>query len=172
MTNAAETFAELDAQYVPSQAIEKVARALINRHDRFRPLDELRIVYLERLGEPAGEGEGMLAKCMKATGPWPDVAHVDLVIWIWSDVWKRLSPTQREALTAHELCHPFITEKGTLKLLKHDLEEFSWVARHYGPWLADVAIFERQLREFQDEHAGSNVVDMKRPRHKAPRVEM
>ncbi len=139
-----------DAEYVDSPEVREVARQLINRHDRFRPLDDFRILYVERLGEPSGEGEDALAKCQKASPLWRDVAGVDLVIWVWRHHWKAFEPRQREALVAHELCHPFVTDKGTLKLVKHDLEEFHWVARQYGPWLHDVRVFGEQLAAFDE----------------------
>lgn len=142
---------EPDADYVESPTIAEVARQLINRHDRFRPLDELRIAYLERIGEPSGEGEDALAKCQKASPLWRDLAGYDLVIWAWRAKLTMLTERQVEALVAHELCHAFVDEKGKLKLLKHDLEEFHWVARQYGPWLHDVRVFGEQLQAFSDE---------------------
>jgi hypothetical protein len=140
-----------DADYVESPQVREVARDIINRHDRFRALDDFRIVYLERLGDPTGEGEEAIAKCQKASPLWRDVAGVDLVIWDWRHHWLAVTERQREALVAHELCHPFVTDKGTLKLVKHDLEEFHWIARQYGPWLDDVRVFGQQLAAFSDE---------------------
>lgn len=141
-----------DADYVDSPEIRQVAEGLIGRHSRFQDVDrEFRVVYLERLGEPSGDGEGVIAKCQKASPLWRDVAGVDLVIWVWREVWHTFSPRQREAVVAHELCHAFVDEKGKLKLLPHDLEEFAWVVRQYGPWRDEVRIFGEQLAAFGEE---------------------
>ena len=142
-----------DAEYVGSPEVEAVAQALIGRHGRFDPLLPFRIAYLERLGPPSGEGESILAKVQKAPAVWRDVAGVDLVVWVWRAVWTELEPRQREALVAHELCHVFVTDKGSLKLQPHDLEEFSWVVRQYGPWKLDIEHFGRQLRAFDENGA-------------------
>lgn len=167
MTHAPELYADPDAQYVPSHAVADVAMSLIASQDRFRQLDDFRIAYLERLGDPTGEGEDVLAKVQKAGPLWRDLAHVDAVVWVWQQVWGALSPREREALIAHELCHLDVTDTGKLKVRKHDLEEFAWIARRYGPWMRDIARFAEQLQAFEAERE-ANVVPMT-PRPRRPR---
>jgi hypothetical protein len=151
-----------DAEYVGSEEIEKVAQGLIKRHSRFDPLLNIRVAYLERIGTPSGEGEAVLAKCVKASPLWRDVAGVECLIWVWSSVWRALEPRQREALVAHELCHAFVTEKGTVKLLKHDLEEFHWVVRQYGPWDEAIRMFGVALTAHGDQDPAETVREMGR----------
>lgn len=143
---------DLGEDFVHAPELEDIAARLINRHPRFRPLSEagIRIAYCERLGEPSGQGEDVMAKCQKAPALWRDLSGVDLVIWAWRDVWRSLTSIQREALIAHELCHPFVTEKGTLKLLTHDLEEFAFVAAQYGAWDDGIRIFSGALASYDE----------------------
>lgn len=134
MAEAATLF-EPDPDYLPSEEVAKVGAALIRRHRAFQVMaSDLRIVYLERLGQPSGEGEVLIAQCQKASPVWRDVAHVDVVIWVWAEWWQRFSPRQREAVVMHEMCHVGRTEKGGVKLRKHDVEEFSAVVATYGIW--------------------------------------
>jgi predicted metallopeptidase len=162
----AQALFDPDPDYAPSADVAAVAKALIRRH---RVLDvmagDLRIAYLERLGQPSGEGEGLIAACQKASPVWRDVAHVDVVIWVWSEWWARFSPRQREAVVMHELCHVGRNESGGVKLRKHDVEEFNFVVAHYGVWddfgqLGDfmrslVAGEGRRERAAQDEKPGA-----------------
>ena len=140
-----------DVDYLEFPDLANVANGLIRRNDvHFRDLAQLRIVYLRRLGDRSGEGEAAIAKCQKAPAIWRDTAGIDVAIWVWDEVWAELDTRQREALTAHELCHVSVTEKGTVKLLPHDLEEFAWVARQYGAWDTATRIFAEQLRAFDE----------------------
>src|SRR3972149_2840515 len=47
--------------------------------------------------------------------------------------YQPLNATAQEALVAHELCHGEMTEKGTLRVVPHDLEEFRFVVAQWGP---------------------------------------
>ncbi len=142
---------EPDADYVESPNLATACERLIRRHPRFTDLAGLRIAYLERLGDPSGDGEEAAAKCVKASALWRDVAGVDAAIWVWRHIWTKLAPRAAEALSAHELTHLSVTEKGTVKLVKHDVEDFSWVVREYGPWNEQLRVFAEQLRAFDDE---------------------
>lgn len=158
----AEAF-EPTADYVDHPELKSIATDLIRRNERFQLVaEDLRIAYLARLGEPSGEGEGMLAACVKASPLWRDVAEYDVVIWCWDAVWAALEPRQREALTAHELCHIGRNDKGAVKLRKHDLEEFAWVARQYGRWDDAIAHFAGAL-QLHDEDAAKKPTPIRRP---------
>jgi hypothetical protein len=159
---------EPDPDYVESPELKRVTEGLIARHERFGPLRDLRIAYLERLGEPSGEGESVLAQCQRATPLWRDYAHVDLVIWVWRAVREALEPRAFEALAAHEACHAFVTEKGTVKLLKHDLEEFHWVVRQYGPWDDAIRMFGVALTAHGDQDPAETVREMGRQQREEP----
>lgn len=134
-------FAE-PTDYVESSAVRETAVGLINRIPTVQAtVADLRIAFCERLGEPSGEGESILAACVKASPLWRDRAGDDVVIWVWQAVWATLEPRQQEALVLHELLHIDRTEKGAVKLRKHDLEEFSMVVHQYGAWKGDIGAF-------------------------------
>lgn len=149
-TAAPETLFNDPTDYVASKAIAGVAAGLIARHEIVRlNVEDLRVAYLERLGEPEGEGEEAIAKCQKASPLWRDLAGYDVVIWAWAAHWEAFTPRQREALVLHELLHVARTAKGGVKLRRHDLEEFGYVVRHYGAWDPAVEGFGRALRTYE-----------------------
>ena len=156
MATAAAPVYDPDAEYIDHPEMKAIAESLIVRHERFASVaNDLRIGYRLRLGEPSGKGEGMMAACVKAPAIWRDETELDIVIWAWEAVWTVLEPRQREALTAHELCHIGRTPKGGIDLRKHDLEEFAWIARQYGRWDDAIAHFAGALERFDADAAGT-----------------
>jgi hypothetical protein len=73
---------------------------------------------------------------------------LDAVVEIVADGWERLNAEQREALVAHELCHGSMSERGALRVEKHDLEEFRFVVAQWGAWDEGIRAFGEQLDLF------------------------
>lgn len=83
----------------------------------------------------------------------------DFLIVLDATWWATATPTMREALVYHEMCHcqqatdadgePKFTDDGrpvwTIK--GHDIEEFEAVVRRYGAWAPDIARFAAALRD-------------------------
>jgi hypothetical protein len=76
------------------------------------------------------------------------LTNFDAVVELVEDGWKRLSAEQQEALVAHELCHGSMSEKGALRVEKHDLEEFRFVVAQWGAWDEGIRRFGEQLDLF------------------------
>ena len=103
-----------------------------------------------RGAKPKAEGNcTVLARFVKVPPLWHGLTGYDAVIRVEEWAWSRLGPTEQEALVAHELCHGSMSEKGALRVVKHDLEEFGFVVRKYGPWREDIALFDKQLALFE-----------------------
>lgn len=142
------------ADYVESPDMKTIATKLIRRHRTIAAVTEdLRLGYRLRLGEPSGEGEAAIAVCTKAPPLWRDESGLDVVIWAWDFWWKTFNERQREALVLHELCHIDRTEKGAVKLRKHDVEEFTAVVHEYGIWdgFSHLVDFARALKRHEDD---------------------
>ncbi len=73
---------------------------------------------------------------------------LDAVVEIVGDGWERLRAEQQEALVAHELCHGSMSERGALRVEKHDLEEFRFVVAQWGAWDDGIRLFGEQLDLF------------------------
>ncbi len=84
-----------------------------------------------------------------ATGEFTAPEHY-FVISIAEPEWKKLSDPQRIALIDHELHHAGVTETDAgdrkLKILPHDIEEFSAVVRRHGLWKGDIEEFVRSAQ--------------------------
>lgn len=72
----------------------------------------------------------------------------DAVVEVLEEAWALLDATQQEALVAHELCHGSMSEKGALRVEKHDLEEFRFVVAQWGAWDVGIRKFGEQLDLF------------------------
>ncbi len=91
-----------------------------------------------------------MAKFRKTPPLYHGLSGFDAVVEVRDWAWAGLTAEQQEALVAHELCHGSMSEKGGLRVERHDLEEFFFVVREYGAWQADIAELDRQLRLFDE----------------------
>jgi hypothetical protein len=73
---------------------------------------------------------------------------LDAVVELVGDGWDQLNAEQQEALVAHELCHGSMSERGALRVEKHDLEEFRFVVAQWGAWDEGIRRFGEQLDLF------------------------
>ena len=113
----------------------------------------------------------VLARFAKVAPLWHGLTGYDAIIRVEDWAWSRLGPAEQEALVAHELCHGSMSEKGALRVEKHDLEEFGFVVRKYGAWQQSIALFDKQLAMFEPSFGTSaptegdqTVVPFERPK--------
>lgn len=135
MASTAQALDDERTDYVESGDMKSIAAALVRRHSTIASVvEDLRIGYRLRLGQPSGEGESAIAQCQKAAPLWRDESGLDVVIWVWQYWWEAFDERARERITLHELLHIDRTEKGGVKLRKHEVEEFTLVVHEYGIW--------------------------------------
>jgi hypothetical protein len=100
--------------------------------------------------KPKDEGGCViLARFVKVPPLWHGLTGYDAIIRVEEWAWDRLDSSEQEALIVHELSHGSMSEKGALRVMKHDLEEFQFVVRHYGAWREGIALFDKQLELFE-----------------------
>lgn len=135
-----------------SDELTSIATALMARHEvHFADLRQLRVGYLMIAGgrEPKRDRiDGVWARFMKVPEPYRTLTELDAVVWVRYAIWKVLDAKQREALMAHQLSHCQTNDKGEIVILRHDLEDFAWVARQFGPWHENVELYGKQLSLF------------------------
>jgi hypothetical protein len=136
-----------------SDELTSVATALMAKHEvHFNDLRQLRIGYVMVTGgrEPKRDRiDGVWARFMVLSPLYKALTGgYDAVVWVRQAIWRVLNEDQRRALIAHQLTHGSVTEKGRLIYIRHDLEDFAWVARQYGPWHEGVELFGKQLSLF------------------------
>jgi hypothetical protein len=146
--------------YEESDAVRRVAERIIRLFPgRFGWTTNFRIGYVfERGGRPRADAKlDFAARFIKVPPLWHGLQGFDAValvkVWFWDGYpalgFTALSAEQQEALIAHVLCHGEMTEKGALRVVPHDLEEFRWVVANYGAWDDKVAAFGQQLAIFE-----------------------
>lgn len=139
--------------YELNDELTSVATALMAKHDvHFNDLRQLRIAYVMVIGgrEPKRDRiDGVWARFMVLNPLYKTLTGgYDAVVWVRQAIWRVLNEDQRKALIAHQLTHGQTTEKGALIYVRHDLEDFAWVARQYGPWHEGVELYGKQLSLF------------------------
>lgn len=140
----------------------------------YRLLRELVVAHHEHLKDariglawctswkPDVDGRVKLGMARKMSDLDREYAEFDFIILLKKSFWQDLqvTPEQRRALLDHELCHcevkldertgdPVYDERGRkcFRLRKHDLEEFTAIARRYGCWKADIESFYASLNQ-------------------------
>ncbi|HYI66343.1 MAG TPA: putative metallopeptidase [Candidatus Limnocylindrales bacterium] len=139
--------------YDLSDELTSIATALMAKHEvHFSDLRPLRIAYVMVVGgrEPKRDRiDGVWARFMVLNPLYKALTGgYDAVVWVRQAIWKVLNEDQRRALIAHQLTHGQTTEKGALIYIKHDVEDFAWVARNFGPWHENVELYGKQLSLF------------------------
>jgi hypothetical protein len=101
----------------------------------------------------------VLARFAKVPPLWHGLTGYDAIIRVEAWAWSRLGPAEQEALIAHELCHGEMSDKGAVRIMKHDLEEFGFVVRKYGAWQQSIALFDKQLAMFEPSFGTTATVE-------------
>jgi putative metallopeptidase len=75
------------------------------------------------------------------------------VIVFAADVWRLLTDEAKAAVTDHELCHLVADEDddGLLRLVGHDLEEFTAVVGRHGMWRPEVEALVAASQAYQGQ---------------------
>jgi hypothetical protein len=94
-------------------------------------------------------GCAVLGRFAKVPPLWHGLTGYDAIFRVEEWAWRRLGPAEQEALVAHLLCHGEMSDKGAVRVVKHDLEEFGFVVRKYGAWQQSIALFDKQLAMFE-----------------------
>lgn len=138
--------------FILSDEITEVAALVFAKHGvHFDALRPLKIGYVMIGGGSPPKRDridGVWARFIKSPPIWRSISGFSALVWVREPVWRILSADQREALIAHELSHGTTNDRGELVVAHHDLEEFAWVARQYGPWSDGIRLFGQQLSLF------------------------
>jgi hypothetical protein len=119
-----------------------------------REEEPLRIAFVFET-KPYVEGELVkthtIAKVTKAAPMWAFLGEVDLVIQFRQPFWEHFDERQRRAVLHHEMSH-IEFPRGRLGLREHDVEDFVWTMRRYGPYLPGRRAFVRAAEIWLEEN--------------------
>lgn len=138
--------------YEVSPEIETVMHRLIRLNPvQFGWVNNFKLGCVIVRGAKAKDEGGcvILARFVKVPPLWHGLTGYDAIIRVEDWAWRRLAAEQQEALVTHVLCHGSMSDKGALRVVKHDLEEFGFVVRKYGAWQEGIALFDKQLSMFE-----------------------
>lgn len=143
--------------YEVSEVVGEVAHRLIRLFPaKFGWVNNFRLGYLMVHGSrprPGAEVFDVMAKFRKVPPLYHGLTGFDAVVEVHNWAWIGFDGAQQEAIIAHELCHGEMTDKGALRVVKHDLSEFRFVVRNWGAWQPDIRAFDEQLQLFDDAGA-------------------
>ncbi len=130
------------------------------REEHAKDLTHARIGAAWIVGKrPDKDGRVTLGKMKKAGELEKSIHHLDALILLNQDAWRRLLPNQRVALIHHELCHlsDVTGPEGEAlfdghgerrwRIVKHDIEEFRAVVHAHGCYTSDLASLVRAATE-------------------------
>ena len=148
-----ESKPKVELVYEESSAIGTVAHRLIRLFPvQFGWTTSFKLGFLLVRGSQPKEGDRDVAGKFRKVPPiYHGLTGFDAVIEIHAWAWDRLTAEGQEALVAHELCHGTMSDRGTLRVVKHDLTEFHFVVGQYGAWAPDIARFREQLTLFDTQ---------------------
>jgi hypothetical protein len=150
---------ETPEQFDRAEDVEAIAEDLIGRFHSH--LADCRIAYLFKNKKITKGGKEVLAtaeKCSAKTKalvayeqtPGVDAGNpFDFCIVVSYAAWTLLSEKQKSALIDHELSHCQVdeTDEGeiTYSIVRHDVEEFTNVARRWGAYSHDLTLFKSAI---------------------------
>lgn len=144
----------MSTQYTPAPEVKKIATELIKQHHQH--LADVKIEYIFSSKTAIKSGKEIWGTMRKITSlPAYFAAEEDdktggysepfFAMVISEQIWNDLPDAKKLALVDHELCHGGVETDSDgnpkLKIITHDLEEFSAVVQRHGLWRADVQDF-------------------------------
>lgn len=139
--------------YAPSGDIASVANELIGRYpESLGWLVNVKLTYLRRASSRTDNefhpmsAAGAFVRSDRERAIRTDV---DAGIWLQGTFWDRFTIDQRRAWVHSLLLRFGMTPKGAIRLVRPDVVEFAQIARIYGPWADQLALFAEGL----DAHA-------------------
>lgn len=156
---------KIELVYEHSSALEREIAELVTQFPaRFGWTKNFRLAgVIVRGGKPGATRTDVIGRFRKTPPVYHGLTGYDAVVEVAGWWWDSATLEQRSALVAHELCHGDMSEKGTLRLVKHDLEEFVFVVRQWGAWRSEVKLFGEQLEAFAELGSITRAVVVEEP---------
>lgn len=144
-----------DSKFKPAPEVKRIADVLIAKYHPHLLDPAVQIYYRFVDKAPKKNGKVVYGKASKIEGLQASLLEHDGPIFcvvISKDQWFMLSPSQKEALVDHELCHCELTDEADPKatMRPHDLEEFREIVQRHGLWLDDVEAMAKTMSLFGD----------------------
>jgi predicted metallopeptidase len=131
---------KIPIQYDPAEAVADISRGLIRKFHT--DLINTKIAYLYKNKEIKSQGKMVIAFVTKCSGIVKVLSEYDAIMIVSYPTFQQLNEDQKIAIIDHALTHLFVDEDSTgapkLRILAHDVEEFSAIIERHGLYQQDL----------------------------------
>lgn len=146
--NAGKKTENVPVQYDQAESVEEIAKKLIREHHT--ELVNTKIAYLYKNKPIKAKGREVIAFVSKCSGIVKAISKVDVVMIVSYPAFQPLNDSHKLAVIDHELTHLLIEEDSTgapkVRMLAHDVEEFSAIIERHGLYQEDLVRLGRVIQ--------------------------
>jgi predicted metallopeptidase len=146
--NSGKQTEKVPVQYDQAESVADMAKELIRKHHS--ELVNTKIAYLFKNKPIKSRGREVIAFVSKCSGIVKVLSEVDVVMIVSYPAYQPLSDKHKLAVIDHELTHLLVDEDSTgapkVKLLAHDVEEFSAIIERHGLYQEDLVKLGRVIQ--------------------------
>lgn len=140
----------------PEHILALVKETIVRHHNRLRTAN-IAVLMKDKATQKNGVYVlGTAAVFPDKMKPLTNINY-DFLVVLAEDTWIQLTPSEREALVDHELCHCEYDENSKPVVRAHDVEEFVEIIERHGFWrpsLRSMALAVQTRFEFGDTELG------------------
>lgn len=146
--NRGKDTVKVPVQYDPAESVEEIAKGLIRKFHS--ELVNTTIAYLYKNKPIRARGREVIAFVSKCSGIVKVLSKYDAIMIVSYPAFQQLNEAQKTAVIDHELTHLLVEEDSTgapkLRLLAHDVEEFSAIIERHGLYQQDLVHLGRVIQ--------------------------
>ena len=146
--NSGKKVEKSPVQYDPADTVEDLAKNLIRKHHT--ELVNTKIAYLFKNKTIKAKGREVIAFVSKCSGIVKALSDYDVVMIVSYPSFQNLTDAQKLAVIDHELTHLLVDEDSTgapkVRMIAHDVEEFSSIIERHGLYLEDLVRLGRVVK--------------------------
>lgn len=146
--NSGKKTEKIPVRYDRAESVEEIARKLIREYHT--ELVNTKIAYLFKNRPIKARGRGVIAFVSKCSGIVKALSEIDVVMIISYPAFQPLSEAYKLAVIDHELTHLIVEESPAgdprVRMLAHDVEEFSAIIERHGLYQEDLVRLGRVIQ--------------------------
>lgn len=144
---------EMNKSFIESNELKEIANKVIE-NNKMDWLNAVRIRYL--LVSP-NVSKTMPGKIIKASDELQYFGDFDFLIEVSSDIYEKINTKLKESVIYHLLLHISVVNKEdgetVLKIVNHNIQDFSQVLRNYGEeWFKNLKIIMSSVYDLKPEN--------------------
>jgi len=138
--NSGKDTQKVPVQYDPAESVAEISKGLIRKFHS--DLVNTKIAYLYKNKPIKARGKEVIAFSSKCSGIVKVLSEYDVIMIVSYPAFQQLTDDHKIAIIDHELTHLLVDEDSTgapkLRILAHDVEEFSSIIERHGLYQQDL----------------------------------